>query len=78
MTTLEKLHDQAFHEFLDARQQSGQIPLSPDEFYTLLEKWYHEFQSSNVTLGYVATQLGITKIDLIALLDMLGWKVTNL
>ncbi len=69
---------EVFVEFLDARQRSKQPPLSTDEFFSTLQKWYNAFQASECTLGYVAEQLGITKIDLIALLDMLDWKTTNL
>lgn len=67
-----------YQEYLEAHSHSKQPPLSAEDFYMALQKWYHEFQEANCTLGYAAQQLGITKIDLIALLDMLGWKVTNI
>ncbi len=67
-----------FEEFLAARNRSNQAPLTTNEFYIALRKWYDSFQNSECTLGFAAQQLGITKIDLIALLDMLDWKTTNL
>jgi hypothetical protein len=52
--------------------------MSREGLFDSLEHWYSQFQRANCSLGYVAEQLGIRQVDFIYLLDLLGWKVTNL
>ncbi len=75
---VQAISDRVFEEFLQLRAKNQQPPLSYEEFIAALETWYQEFQAGECSLGYAAAQLGITQIDFIYLLDLLGWKATNL
>ncbi len=72
------ISDEVYQDFLKARANNLQPPLSHDDFEVALDTWYREFRDANCSLGYAAAQLGVTQIDLIYILDSLGWKVTNL
>jgi hypothetical protein len=75
---LPAITDRIYEEFLQARANNHQSPVTHEEFLTTLQTWYREFQDANCSLGYAAAQMGITQVDFIYILDMLGWKVTNL
>jgi hypothetical protein len=75
---IQTISNRIYEDFLQLRANNLQPLLTYEEFVSLLETWYEEFQAGECSLGYAADQLGITQIDFIYLLDELGWKATNL
>jgi hypothetical protein len=66
--------EQQLSEFLSWSNRSFTL----EQFVAELEHWYAEFQAANCSLGYAAKQLGLNKIDLMHILDLLEWPVSNM
>ncbi len=71
------ISNDVYAQFIKARARQHQPALSREEFAAQLEQAYHEFWNGNCSLGQAARQLGLDKVQLIDILDMLGWKVAN-
>lgn len=76
--TLQTIPETLHQDVNRIRQMRGLSPLSAEDFHRALHDAYAEFQSGECSLGYAAAQLGVSQVDFIALLDQLGWKVTNI
>jgi hypothetical protein len=77
MSTL-RIGEAVYQEFLAARALQGKPPMSRDRFALELKRWYRSFWNAHCSLGFAANKLGLNKAQLIDLLDMLGWKVSNM
>ncbi len=72
------LPDQIYQRFLKERSVANQSARPREEFESELMALYKEFERGNISLGVVAEHLGINKPQLIDILDLLGWRVTNI
>ncbi len=70
--------DQVYQRFLAERSLANQSALPREEFEGELLTSYKEFERGNISLGVIAERLGINKPQLIDILDLLGWRATNI
>ena len=72
------LYKGAQQALVDALSWSNRPNLGVEEFFDEVEMWYREFEVGNCSLGYAAAQIGLNKVDLMALLRALGWPSANM
>ena len=77
--------DEPISQFIEARmlqsgreQQAIAEELIRDGFYALVQMRHEQFMRGEISQGHMAELLGISRTDLIHLLDRLGLQVTNL
>ena len=70
--------DQVYQRFLRERSVAQQDALPREKFEGILSSSYQQFERGDISLGIVAQRLGINKPQLIDILDLLGWRVTNI
>jgi len=79
------MNDDIFREFnrmrrnnTDLTPKNPAIEANPGEFYQQLHHLHTLFMEGDITLGEMAVRMGLTKPDIIHLLDRLNMQVTNL
>jgi hypothetical protein len=70
--------DKAPKKLIEAIGWSTHTYANRSRFFEALERWYESFYSGECSLGYAAEQLGLNKVDLIQMLDELGWPASNM